>query len=252
MSYKKEGLATLGLIFITFLAAIQYIFLQNVPDDVSTFAFVCITNLIGLIILGLVQIKKVVNIKGRTLAKGIIFAVELTGFNYFVLLGSKNLDVVVVSSVVSLYFIFITPLLLLLRKKVSFFSAIASVIAVIALLLMFGADTDALFSSREVVYLIIADMFFAAYVVSVSILGENEESSQLTFAQMLFSAIFALAGGSDELFNPKADQFLGKRTVYGNLYPCGLWPFTDQMSEIRLSLKGIPDLFSRDHHHPGH
>ena len=214
MSYKKEGLATLGLIFITFLAAIQYIFLQNVPDDVSTFAFVCITNLIGLIILGLVQIKKVVNIKGRTLAKGIIFAVELTGFNYFVLLGSKNLDVVVVSSVVSLYFIFITPLLLLLRKKVSFFSAIASVIAVIALLLMFGADTDALFSSREVVYLIIADMFFAAYVVSVSILGENEESSQLTFAQMLFSAIFALAGWAIQSFMGQTSFSIPKQTSF--------------------------------------
>ncbi len=194
MNRRQEVLATFGLIFITFLAAIQYIFLQNVPDDISTFAFVFITNLIGIVILGLVQIKKVISIKKSTLAKGIVFAVELTGFNYFVLLGSKNLDVVVVSSVVSLYFIFITPLLLLLKKKVSFFSAIASVIAVVALLLMFGADTDALFSSREVVYLIIADMFFAAYVVSVSILGKNEESTQLTFAQMLFSALFALVG----------------------------------------------------------
>ncbi len=194
MGYKKEGLATLGLIFITFLAAIQYIFLQNVPDTVSTFAFVCITNLIGILILGLVQFKKVIGLKKKTLLKGIVFAVELTGFNYFVLLGSKNLDVVIVSSVVSLYFIFITPLLMLLKKKVSFFSSIASVIAVIALLLMFGADTDALFSSKEVIYLILADIFFASYVVSVSILGKEEDSTQLTMAQMIFSSIFAFAG----------------------------------------------------------
>ena len=130
----------------------------------------------------------------KTLLKGILFALELTGFNFFLLLGSQHLDAVITSSVVSLYFVFITPLLLLLRKKVNFFSGIATVIAIMALLLMFGADTDMLFSSVNVVYLILADIFFAAYVVSVSILGEAEDSTQLTLSQMIFSAVFAFAG----------------------------------------------------------
>ena len=51
MKLQKQGLATIGLIFITVLAAIQYIFLQNVPDTVSTFAFLSITNLIGFLIM---------------------------------------------------------------------------------------------------------------------------------------------------------------------------------------------------------
>ena len=194
MKLKKEGLATIGLIFITFLAAIQYVFLRNVPDSVSTFSFVCITNLIGLVILGLVKPKKLLTIPGKTLKKGVLFAVELTGFSFFLLLGSQHMDAVVVSSVVSLYFVFITPMLLLLRKKVNFFSGIATVIAIIALLLMFGADTNALFSSIDVVYLILADLFFAAYVVSVSILGESEDSTQLTLSQMIFASIFAFIG----------------------------------------------------------
>lgn len=194
MRLKKQGLATIGLIFITFLAAIQYVFLRNVPDSVSTFSFVCITNLIGLVILGLIKPKKLLTIPGKTLKKGILFAVELTGFSFFLLLGSQHMDAVVVSSVVSLYFVFITPMLLLLKKKVNFFSGIATVIAIIALLLMFGADTNALFSSIDVVYLILADLFFAAYVVSVSILGESEDSTQLTLSQMIFASIFAFAG----------------------------------------------------------
>ena len=194
MKLQKQGIATIGLIFITFLAAIQYVFLRNVPDTVSTFAFVCVTNLIGLLILGLTRPKKLFTIPRKTLVKGILFAVELTGFNFFLLLGSQHMDAVVVSSVVSLYFVFITPMLLLLRKKVNFFSGIATVIAIIALLLMFGADTDALFSSVDVVYLILADLFFAAYVVSVSILGGDEDSSQLTLSQMIFASIFALIG----------------------------------------------------------
>lgn len=191
---RKKQIAVLGLIFITFLAAIQYVFLQNVPDSVSTFAFLCISNGLGFVILSLSRFKKLLSIEKKTLKKGAIFAIELTGFNFFLLLGSRHLNSVIISSVVSMYFVFVTPILLLMKKKVNFFSGIATVIAIVALLLMFGADTDALFSSIDVVYLLLADIFFAAYVVSISILGDDEDSSQLTMAQMVFAICFAFVG----------------------------------------------------------
>ncbi|MCR5092435.1 MAG: SpoIIE family protein phosphatase [Lachnospiraceae bacterium] len=194
MEKKKESLATIGLLFITFLAAIQFVFLQNVPDTVPSFAFLCITNVIGFLVVGLVQIKKVLSIQKKTLFHGLIFALELTGMNFFVLLGAQRLDAVIVSSLMSLYFVFVTPLLLFMHKRVNFFSSIASVVAVIALLLMFGADTDTLFGSRAVIYLIIADVFFAAYVVSVSVFAEDEDGVQLSFAQMVFAGILSLIG----------------------------------------------------------
>ena len=194
MKLKKQGLASLGLVCITFLAAIQYVFLRNVPDTVPSFAFICVTNVIGLLILGIAQLKKLLTLKKDTLLKGVLLAVELTGFNFFLLLGSRNMDSVIISSVVSLYFVFVTPILLLLHKRVNFFSGIATVIAIIALLLMFGADTDALFSSVNVVYLVLADIFFACYVITISILGEKEDSTQLTLSQMFFAALFAFAG----------------------------------------------------------
>lgn len=194
MEKRTQSLATLGLLFITFLTAIQFIFLKNVPDSVPTFAFLCITNSIGLVIVGVTQLKKIRSINKTTIRNGFIFAIELTGCNFFVLLGSHKLEAVIISSLMSLYFIFVTPLLLLLKRRVNFFSTVASVVAGIALLLMFGADTEALFSSEAVVYLIIADLFFAAYVVSVSILGEKEDGVQLSFTQMFFSAILAVIG----------------------------------------------------------
>ncbi len=194
MKLQKQGFATLGLIFITVLAAIQYVFLQNVPDTVPSFAFVCITNVIGLLILGAVRVKKLAEIKKGTLLKGLLFGSELIGFNVFLLLGSRHLDAVIISSVVSLYFVFITPIMLLFRKKVNFFSSIATAIAIIALILMFGADTDKLFSSKDVVYLIISDVFFAAYVISVSVFGEKEDATALTLSQMIFCALFSLIG----------------------------------------------------------
>ena len=111
MNLRKQTMATLGLVLITILAAIQYVFLQNVPDTVSTFAFVCVTNVIGFVILGALQFRKLAAISRRTLLKGILFAAELIGFNSFLLLGSRHLDAVVISSVVSFYFVFITPIL---------------------------------------------------------------------------------------------------------------------------------------------
>lgn len=197
--FTKQRLSTLGLLMITVIAAIQYVFIQNVPDTVSTFSFLAITNFVGFAIVGIIQLKKLLTMKKSTLIKGVIFAVELTGFNFFMLLGAKDSDSVVMASVLSMYFIFITPILILLKKKVNFFSGIASILAIIALILMFEADTTALFGSSSVIFLLIADLFFAAYVVSISLLGENEDSVQLTLSQMLFATIFSLFGWGCEI-----------------------------------------------------
>lgn len=187
-----KGVATAGLLFITFLAAIQYVFLANVPESLSAYSFVFITNLIGMAILFVTRIKHIFLIRKKTLLKGAFFAFLLTGFNLFTLLGSRGMDSVAVSSVVSLYFVFVTPILLLLRKKVNFFSGIATVMAIISLLLIFGGNIEALFQSMNVIYLVIADICFAVYVVAVSNLGADEDSSALTFSQMGFSAGISL------------------------------------------------------------
>ena len=81
MIKSKQSLATLGLIFITFLAAIQYVFLQNVPDSVSTFSFLCITNAIGAVLLGVVKLGTIRKMNRVTIKKGAFFAIELTCFN---------------------------------------------------------------------------------------------------------------------------------------------------------------------------
>ena len=191
---KKEYTATLGLLLITVWAALQYVFLQNIPDSVSTFSFMFITNLVGLVILAVVQAPKLKNINKKVLKKGLLLSVELIGFNFFMIIGSKGIESVIVSSLVSMYFVFVTPILLLLRKRVSSRSMISSVVAVIALLLMFNADTDSFFTSKNVVFLLIADIFFAAYVVSISVVGEEEEPAVLTISQMMFSCIFSFVG----------------------------------------------------------
>lgn len=126
--------------------------------------------------------------------KGGFLAVLSTIYNFFILIGSKNQDSVIIGSLLSMYFIFIPLILILMRKRVSFRSAIGAGVAIVALLLMFDADTSSLFSSSSTIYLIIADVFFAFFVVSISTLGENEHAGLLSIVQMSCSAVIALCG----------------------------------------------------------
>lgn len=196
---SKKNISTIGLVFITFLAAIQYIFLSTVPEDVSTFAFITVTNLVGGAILAVASFKALKKITRKTILKGFIFAIELLGMNFFAGVGARGMDSVIISSIMSMYFVFIPIILIMLRKKVNFFSTVASAIAIIALILMFNADLSALFSSTNTVYLIIADVFFAAYVVSVSLMGGNEDSTCLTLSQMFFATLLSLGGWGIEV-----------------------------------------------------
>ena len=192
LKMSKSLLSTLGLIMITVWSAVQYLFYSNVPEDISTFAFLLVTNLCGCAVLGLTQFNHMKEIRKSTLKKGAILSVSLLCFNFFTLLGSRNMDSVIISSVISLYFVFVAPLLLLFRRKVSFRSAVATVIALIALLLVFNANIEGVFASRNVIYLVIADVFFAAYIVMVSFMTEGEDSQAMAFVQMSVCAALSL------------------------------------------------------------
>ena len=199
MKLKKEYTATLGLLLITVWSAVQYIFLQNVPDSVSTFSFLFVTYLVGFLILAALQFKKLRKINKKVLLKGMLLSGEVIGFNFFLVIGSKGVDSVIVSSLVSMYFVFVTPHLLLLKKKVSFRSAVASAVAIIALILMLNADISLFFKSVNAIFLIIADIFFATYVISISIVGKKEDAAVLTLSQLIFSVLFSFCGWAVEV-----------------------------------------------------
>lgn len=185
-------LSTLGLLLITVWSAVQYLFYANVPEDVPTFAFLCITNVCGCLILALTQFTHLKKIQKQTILKGISLSFVQLLMNFFVVLGSRNMDAVIISSVMSLYFIFVTPILLLMKKRVSFRSGVATVVALIALLLVFNANLQSLFKSINVIYLFVADIFFAGYIVLVSNFAGDEDPQALSVAQMASCAVLSL------------------------------------------------------------
>ena len=195
---KKMALSTFGLFLITVWSAVQYLFYSNVPEDISTFAFLFVTNLCGCAVLALTQWKNLKRIRRRTVKKALALSVIQLLMNFFVILGSRNMDPVIISSVMGLYFIFVTPLLLLLRKKVSFRSGVASLVAMIALLLVFNANIDEIFASPNVIFLVLADIFFAVYIVAISEMTGEEDPQALAVMQMICCAVLSLIAWTAE------------------------------------------------------
>ncbi len=192
LNMNKSVLSTLGLILITVWSAVQYLFYSNVPEDISSFAFVFITNVCGCLLLALTQFSHLKNVTKATVKKAILLSVIQLMINVMILLGSRNMNSVIISSVTGLYFIFVTPLLLLLKKRVSFRSGVATVVALIALLLVFNANIEGLFSSINVVYLLIADVCIAGHVVAISIMAADEDPQAISVVQMASTALISL------------------------------------------------------------
>lgn len=80
------------LVSITFFAGIQYAFLKNVPDTVSDFAFLFVTNLIGFVIGMLVLGGELYRMNRKQLLCSAFWAGLLLGFNMFMMMGAGSLD----------------------------------------------------------------------------------------------------------------------------------------------------------------
>ena len=73
--------ANLSLLIITFFASVQYAFLIWVPESVSHFAFMCITNLVGLIMSLCFFFGELFRLDIRQVKQSMIVSGELVIFN---------------------------------------------------------------------------------------------------------------------------------------------------------------------------
>ncbi len=185
--------ANLSLFSITFLAAIQYAFLTGVPDGTSQFLFLSLTNLIGFLFAIALFFNELFRINRGLILKSMLLAGELLGFNAFLLLGSAGTDPTVISCVLSAYFLFILPLMRIFFKKKTPLSSLLGVgVVILGLLCIFEANLKA-FWNLNVLYLLIADLFFAAYVITVELFAAKENPSMLATGQMLWGFLFSTA-----------------------------------------------------------
>ena len=184
--------ANISLFVITFFSAVQYIFLAGVPADLSHFAFLCVTNLIGFFMTFAFFFGELFRLDTRQIIQSIILSSELVGFNLFMLIGVKEIDPAVASAVLSSYFVFILLFEAVLKRKMPGIISIISVLSVLTgLFLMINADIKSLLNIKTL-YLLIADIFFAIYVMNVGSYASSSNPSILAMGQMFFCFIFSL------------------------------------------------------------
>ncbi len=185
--------ANISLYIITFFAAVQYAFLANVPDTVSNFAFLTVTNLIGFLITFAVFFRELNRLDKKQVFQSFALSLELFAFNVFLLLGSRGMSATVVACVLSSYFAFIVILsFLIFHKSPDKNKVIAVFIVLFGVFLMMDANLMELMD-LHILYLIAADFFFALYLLTAEQYATTSNPSLLAMGQTMFNCLIALA-----------------------------------------------------------
>ena len=183
--------ANFSLYTITFFAAVQYVFLANVPDSVSSFAFLSVTNLIGFLITLFVFSGELKRLDKDQILQAFVLSLELLGFNVFLLFGSRETDATTTACVLSTYFVFIVLILqLFFHEKPDLYKRIGIGVVFIGVFFMMNADIMALFN-RGVLFLIISDVFFAMYLLTVERYASSSNPSIIAMGQTFFNFLIA-------------------------------------------------------------
>lgn len=183
--------ANVSLFIITFFAAIQYPFLLGVPDTVSHFAFLCITNLIGFLLMLAVFVSELFRVDKKQILQSLVLSLELFGFNVFLLLGS-SVGATVSACVLSAYFVFMPLLSFLLFDVKSDRMTLCAIGVVLAGLMLMMCDNLAGLRDIHFLFLVIGDVFFALYILTVGKYSAGSNPSILAMGQMLFTCLIAL------------------------------------------------------------
>lgn len=184
------------LVLITFFASIQYVFIGAVGDDYSPFGFLCITNLIGLVMMLVLFAGTLAadfyRITKRDIMHGLLLSLELTGFNAFTLIGVSGAGATISACVLSSYFVFI-PVIAFIHKseKPKKNIIIASVITVIGLGIVGGFDVGSFFDLHTLA-LIAADICFALYTFSVGKYTTDTSPTFIAMGQMIGCFVITL------------------------------------------------------------
>ena len=183
--------ANISLLFITFFASVQYVFLIWIPDSVSHFAFLCVTNLLGFIMSLAFFFGELFRLDVKQVKQSMILSGQLVVFNIFLLLGVSGLGASMTNALLSTNFIFIAVIILMEYKQIPDTGTfLGMIIALIGLLLMSEAKFSE-FLNVNVLYILASNIAFAFYVVSVGKYSASSNPSIIAMGQMFFCFVFS-------------------------------------------------------------
>ncbi len=244
--------ANLSLFAITFFAAIQYAFLTGVPDDIPQMFFTALTYMIGFVFAIALFSGELFRLNKKVLFKSSILALELLGFNCFMLMGSVGVSSTVCSCVLSAYFVFVAPMMFIFfKKKTSLTTFVGIVTVLVGLLLIFDAKFSS-FLDIHVLYLVISGLFFAIYVITVERFASKENPSILAMGQMFFGFLFSSVAFSLELIFtdvdfviPREPEFWGS-AIFVGVFIKGIYTIVEIYAQRYISAINTSLIFSTE------
>ena len=184
--------ANISLFAITFFASIQYVFLIWVPDSVPHFAFLCVTNLIGLVMSLAFFFGELFRLDAKQVKQSMILSAQLVAFNLFLLMGVSGLGPAVTNAVLSTNFVFIAAIMFLEYKQIPDKGTFCGIVIVFAGLMFMSEAGISDFLNVSVLYLMASNIAFALYVVSVGKYSASSNPSIIAMGQMFFCFVFSL------------------------------------------------------------
>ena len=244
--------ANISLYIITFFAAVQYAFLANVPDTVSTFAFLSVTNLIGFLILLCVFFRELSRLDKKQVTQSIVLSLELFGFNVFLMLGSRGMSATIVACVLSSYFAFIVLISFLVFHKVPEKNKLTGVlIMLLGVFFMMEMNVRGMLQLK-ILWLVLADVFFAMYLLTAEKYATTSNPSILAMGQTLFNFLLTTilwAGESMILKKPftlPADPTFWGSVFFISFFIRGLYGIVQIYAQRYTSPLNVSIIFSTE------
>ena len=184
--------ASISLFFITFFAAVQYVFLIWVPDSVPHFAFLCITNLIGFLISLAFFFGELFRLDTHQVKQSMILSAQLIAFNLFLLMGVSGFGPSMTNAILSTNFVFIAAIMFLEYKQIPDKCTFIGMFTVLAGLLLMSEARVSDFMNIDIIYLMASNIAFAFYIVSVGKYSSSSNPSIIAMGQMFFCFVFSL------------------------------------------------------------
>ncbi|MDP4159731.1 MAG: DMT family transporter [Bacillota bacterium] len=176
------------LFSITLCWASSYIFIKNIPESISAFAYVTMTAMVARLILAFVFAKRIKDFDKQTLGRSAVLAAIICGNLVFERLGVAKIPASTASFIASLNIVFVPLLLLLFKRKLTLNNLVGIILIFTGLFITSGIKLGESVNFG-VIAMTIACLFMAIYIITVDNFTKKNNPLLLGIGQMFFTAL---------------------------------------------------------------
>ena len=180
------------LFSITLCWASSYIFIKNLPPNLSSFAYMTMTSGLAGIILVIVFFKRLRELNWKLLLRSLVMAVVICANMIFERLGIAGLAASMASFIASLTIVFV-PLFMLLLKHMPTKNNVLGIVVILSGLVLTSGVYAGNALEAGAIYMVIACIFMALYIIIVDSFTKQFDPLLLGMGQMFFTTLLAFA-----------------------------------------------------------